>query len=117
MIGCYVTGIFPRPKRLIEITRAYDREIADERELEEAFEDTTLKVISAQLSADFNCITDGMLKWQDLIRPIAENLSGVKIGSLAKWFNNDTFYRKPVIMDDLGWKRSIVEKYIHQAST
>jgi 5-methyltetrahydropteroyltriglutamate--homocysteine methyltransferase len=113
MIGCYATGIFPRTKRLIEVTRAYDRGRTDERELEEAFEDATLEVINAQLSANFSYITDGMLKWQDLIRPIAENLIGVKIGSLARWFNNNTFYRKPVIMDDLRLKRSIVEKTIY----
>ena len=110
MNGCYLTGILPRPKELIEVTRAYDRERVNERELEEAFEDTTLKVVNAQLSAEFSYVTDGMLKWQDMFRPFTENLSGVKMGSLARWFNNNKFYRKPIIVDDMWRKKSIVEE-------
>jgi len=110
MIGCYVTGILPRPIELIDVTRAYDRGRVDERELERAFEDAALKVVNAQLSAELSYVTDGMLKWQDLLRPFTENLSGVKKGGLARWFNNNTFYRKPVIVDDLSRNRNIFEE-------
>jgi len=110
MIGCYITGILPRPKELVEVTRAYDRKRVGEGELEKAFEDATLKVINAQLSVGFSYITDGMLKWQDLFRPFTENLNGVKMGSLARWFNNNMFYRKPVIMNDIWREKSVVEE-------
>jgi len=110
MISCYVTGILPRPRKLVEITRAYERRRVGENELEKAFEDATLKVVNAQLSAGFSYITDGMLKWQDLLRPFAENLNGVKIGGLARWFNNNMFYRKPVIVDDIWREKNIVEE-------
>lgn len=110
MIGCYVTGILPRPKELIEVTRAYDRGRTNEIQLKKAFEDATLKVINAQVSANFSYITDGMLRWQDLLRPFTENLNGVKTGSLARWFNNNMFYRKPIIVGDLGRKKNIVEE-------
>ena len=109
MISCYVTGILPRPKELIEATRNYDRGRVSRGELEKAFEDATLKAINAQLSAGLSYITDGMLTWQDLLRPFTENLSGVKIGSLARWFNNNMFYRKPVIVDEIRRKKSIAE--------
>ena len=62
MIGCYVTGIFPRPKKLVEVTRAHDRGKVGEKELERAFEDATLKVINAQVSAGLSHITDGMIR-------------------------------------------------------
>jgi len=110
MIGCYLTGILPRPKELIKVTRAYDRGKANEDELEEAFENATVKVIDTQISDGFSYVTDGMLKWQDLFRPFTENLSGVKMGGLARWFNNDTFYRKPIIVGDVWRKKSIIEK-------
>jgi len=108
MIGSYITGILPRPKELIEVTRTYDRGEVSENELEKAFENATLKVVNAQLSAGFSYLTDGMLKWQDLLRPFTENLNGVKIEGLARWFNNNSFYRKPVIVDDICWKKRIV---------
>jgi 5-methyltetrahydropteroyltriglutamate--homocysteine methyltransferase len=109
MIGCYVTGILPRPRELMDATRAYDRGRVGEKELEKSFEDATLKVVNAQLSAGFSYIADGMLRWQDPLRPFTEDLSGVKIGSLARWFDNNTFYRKPVIVGDIRRKESIVD--------
>jgi len=110
MIGCYLTGIFPRPKELVEATRGYDRGKVDEKEFEKAFENSTLKVVNTQSSAEFSYLTDGMLKWQDLFRPFTENLSGVKAGSLTRWFNNNTFYRKPIIVGDIRRKQSIVKE-------
>jgi len=110
MIGCYVTGILPRPNELIDVTQAYDRGRVDEGGLEMAFQEATLKVVNAQLSAGLSHITDGMLRWQDLLRPFSENLEGVKIGGLARWFNNNVFYKKPVITGEIRRKKNIVEK-------
>jgi len=110
MISCYVTGILPRPNELIEFTRGYDRGRVDAEELERAFENAALKAVNAQLSAGFSYVNDGMLKWQDMLRPFTENLSGVKVGSLDRWFNNNTFYRKPVIIDEIQRKKNVVEK-------
>lgn len=108
MIGCYVTGILPRPKKLIEVTRAYDRKRVDKETLEKAFQEATREVIEVQAQAGLSYITDGMLKWQDLLRPFAENLKGLAVGSLARWFNNNTFYRKPIILDAIRRTKSIV---------
>ncbi|MEM0007337.1 MAG: hypothetical protein QXR89_03615 [Candidatus Bathyarchaeia archaeon] len=107
MIGCYVTGIMPRPKELIETTRAYDRRKVSTEELEKAFKEAAIKVIEAQVSAELSYITDGMLKWQDLLRPFTENLEGLKAGALARWFNNNTFYRKPVVQSEIKPKKGI----------
>jgi 5-methyltetrahydropteroyltriglutamate--homocysteine methyltransferase len=107
MIGSYVTGILPRSQELVELTRAYEREKVTGNKLEMAFDDATAKAIKVQESAGLTYITDGMLRWQDMLRPFTENLSGVKAGSLARWFNNNTFYRKPVIVGDIERKRSI----------
>jgi len=110
MTHCYATGIFPRPKEVIDVTRNYDRRRTGERELEKTFEKATLRIINTQLSAGFSYVTDGMLKWQDPLRPFTENLSGVKMGSLARWFNNNMFYRKPLIVDDLSRNKNIVKE-------
>ncbi|MDI6690343.1 MAG: hypothetical protein QME50_00550 [Candidatus Bathyarchaeota archaeon] len=107
MLGCYVTGIFPRPKELIETTRAYDRRRVGKEALEKAFKEATVKVIEAQTSAGLSYVSDGMLKWQDLLRPFTENLGGVKIGALARWFNNNTFYRKPIVLGEILRKKDI----------
>jgi 5-methyltetrahydropteroyltriglutamate--homocysteine methyltransferase len=100
-IGCYLTGILPRPEGLIESTRAYERGRISKKELEKAFKNATKEVITAQISAGLSYVTDGMLRWQDLLRPFTENLRGIHVGSLARWFNNNTFYRKPIIYNKI----------------
>ncbi|MGB9676195.1 MAG: hypothetical protein ACPL0C_03305 [Candidatus Bathyarchaeales archaeon] len=113
MLGCYVTGILPRPKELIEVTRAYDRKRVGEEELERAFKEATIKVIDAQISMGLSYVTDGMLKWQDLLRPFTENLEGVKTGALARWFCNNTFYRKPIVSGELLRKEDITLEMVN----
>ncbi|MEM1589167.1 MAG: hypothetical protein QXZ68_04830 [Candidatus Bathyarchaeia archaeon] len=110
MIGCYVAGALPRSKELIEITRAYDRKKASEETLEKAFKEATKNVIEAQVQAGLNYVTDGMLKWHDLLRPFTENLEGLKAGGLARWFNNNTFYRKPIITGVIRRTKNIIAK-------
>jgi methionine synthase II (cobalamin-independent) len=50
-----------------------------------------------------------MLRWQDLLRPFAENLEGVRPGSLTRWFNNNTFCLKPHITSNLRNVTSVTE--------
>jgi len=110
MIGCYVTGVLPRPSELIEKTRAYERRRISKKELEESFAKATDMVTKAQISAGLNYITDGMLRWQDLLRPFTEELKGITVESLTRWFNNNTFYRKPIITDSVKLEKEIVKK-------
>jgi len=114
MISCYVTGASPRSSELIRKTRAYERGKISKKELEESFEKATGTVIESQVSAGLSYITDGMLKWQDLLRPFT-NLKGITVGSLRRWFNNNTFYRKPVIKDYVKRERDVVINVTHLA--
>jgi len=113
MISCYVTGASPRSSELIRKTRAYERGKISKKELEESFEKATGTVIEAQISTGLSYITDGMLKWQDLLRPFTENLKGITVGSLRRWFNNNTFYRQPVIKDYVKRERDVVINVTH----
>ncbi len=113
MIGCYVTGILPRPEELIAATRLYTRGHIDRRALENAFIDATIKIIETQSAFGFTYLTDGMLRWQDLLRPFINGLNGVEMGSLSRWFNNNIFYRKPIIVRNMRRKKNIIEKAPH----
>jgi 5-methyltetrahydropteroyltriglutamate--homocysteine methyltransferase len=115
MISCYVTGALPRSNELISKTRAYERGRISKKELEESFEKATETVIEAQVSAGLSYITDGMLKWQDLLRPFTENLKGMTVGSLRRWFNSNTFYRKPIITDYVEREKDVVINVTHLA--
>jgi 5-methyltetrahydropteroyltriglutamate--homocysteine methyltransferase len=109
MISCYITGILPRPKELIRVTRSYVRGRIEEQELEEAFKEATSRAVKTQLAGGFSYVTDGMLEWQDMLRPFTTALDGVRTGSLARWFNNNTFYRRPMIVGEIQRNKRIVE--------
>jgi 5-methyltetrahydropteroyltriglutamate--homocysteine methyltransferase len=114
MIGSSVSGNLPRPQELIAKTRAYDRAKLSDEELETAYREATKQVIEWQMSAGLTHINDGLLKWQDLLRPFTEGLKGIEIGPMARWFNNNTFYKVPVVKAKINYDKPLTEKLIYR---
>jgi 5-methyltetrahydropteroyltriglutamate--homocysteine methyltransferase len=108
-----LTGIFPRSDELIQATRAFEKKKVDKAELKEHFANDTKKVIDLQVSHGLDTVNDGLLEWQDIFRPFSESLPGIKVGGVTRWFNNNTFYRIPIINDKLTSDGKILDKYVH----
>lgn len=113
MVYACFNGVFSRSDELIEATRAYERKKIDRDELKKHFETDTKRVIEFQISSNLDGIHDGFLEWQDIFRPFAEGLAGIKVGGVSRWFNNNTFYRKPIVIDKLVSDEKILERWIH----
>ena len=98
-----LTGVHPRSEGLIEATRAYERgrklrgRPVDRERLHRIFSEETKSLIDAQRRHGFSPITDGMLAWPDLLRPITTGFQGLEPGPLARWFDNNTFHRSPIV--------------------
>lgn len=107
MIGTSVSGNLPRPQELIAKTRAFDRAKLTEEDLEAAYLEATKRVIEGQ--AGLTHVTDGLLKWQDLLRPFTLGLGGVSLGPMARWFNNNTFYKVPIVERPISYKGPVTE--------
>lgn len=113
--GSYLVGIHPRPEPLIEATRAYDRKRLDAARLEELFDKERRSLIEAQADAGLTYLIDGLLNWQDLLRPFTESLDGLETGALTRWFDNNTFYRKPVVKTRVAWTNPVLSgRYIRR---
>ena len=78
------------------ITRWQRKELTD-AQLEEAFQDVTRAVIKEQEDAGLDLLTDGQIRWEDLVTPVAKKLKGFEINGLSRWFNNNTYYRRPIL--------------------
>jgi len=111
-IKCSISGCLPRPPRLISETRKYDRSRINEEELEAAYRTYTKEVIDYQVEQGLTYINDGYLRRQDLLRPFTTKLKGVETGQLYRWFNNNTFYRIPLIKGKLEGKAPFNETYL-----
>jgi 5-methyltetrahydropteroyltriglutamate--homocysteine methyltransferase len=110
MIDGYLTGAFPRSPKLIEATIDFEKGKIAETELEKEFSRTTSELIKLQISRRFGWVTDGMLRWNDLLRPFTIGLKGLEVGPLTRWFDNNTFYRKPIVVNKLEGNGKITLK-------
>jgi 5-methyltetrahydropteroyltriglutamate--homocysteine methyltransferase len=78
------------------LSRWQRQEISD-AQLEETFREVTRAVIREQEAAGLELVTDGQIRWEDLVTPIARRLSGFEINGLARFFNNNVYYRRPIL--------------------
>lgn len=106
-----MTGIHCRSKNLIEATRSFDRKRIGEQDLKTAFEKDAIELISLQKKAGFSYISDGMLKWNDLFRPFSENIPGIEVGAITRFFETNTFYKKPIVNSKIDSRGEFLEKY------
>lgn len=107
----HLTGAFPRSEALVELTRAAARGKVSENELEDGFRKEVLQLVMLQTEAEIDSVVDGQLNWQDLFRPFSEILTGIRPGSLTRWFDNNTFYRKPTIVEKVRYGGGSLDRY------
>ncbi len=106
-------GIHPRSEQLIEITRSYDRGKTDHVSVEKQIEQDTIDLVKLEESSGFENFSDGAFSWQDQLRPIVESLSGVTTGTrYDRWFDTNTFYKKPTVNGEVGIKQVDLKKFI-----
>ncbi|MGH2453958.1 MAG: hypothetical protein ACRDF5_09380 [bacterium] len=97
MAFAHLSGIFPRSEELIAASRAFERGRLDADSLLLQTEEEARRLVALQEEWGFDYVTDGLLRWQDLLRPLADELPGVHAGPVTRWFDNNSFYRRPVI--------------------
>ncbi|MGH2372667.1 MAG: hypothetical protein ACRDIC_04200 [bacterium] len=97
----HLVGIFPRSEKVVELTRAVERKRAGTDELAAAIANDEQSVIAIQREAGLDYVVDGQFRWQDLLRPLSDGIPGMHPGGIVRWFDNNSFYRRPVITDML----------------
>lgn len=102
-----LSGIFPRSEELVEATRGMDRRRVSPEDCEVARQADATAVVAAQRAARFAHVTDGQLSWQDLFRPLVDASNGLTAGALTRWFDNNTFYRRPQVRGELTLHRGL----------
>ena len=108
-----LVGIHPRSERLIKTFRAYSRKKIGFDELSKVLERESREIIKLQLDLNYRYVIDGMLRWHDLLRPLAEKLDGVEVDGLSRWFDNNLFYKKPVIVGEVKRTNKILKEYVY----
>jgi 5-methyltetrahydropteroyltriglutamate--homocysteine methyltransferase len=100
-ISTYLHGIYPRSEAVVAATRDLDRGRTTREAVDELYDQDLKELVQTQEEAGVDFFTDGLLRWQDLFRPILEACPGLKPGALVRWFDNNTFYRQAEVNGDL----------------
>lgn len=113
VLAAHLTGAFPRSEQLIEATRAAARGKISQAEVDTSLYDDIKAFAELQKTASLDSFVDGQLNWQDLFRPFSEVFTGIQLGGLTRWFDNNTFYKKPVIVDKVTFTGADLGRFFH----
>lgn len=94
-VTAYQHGIYPRSEALVQATRDEERGRTTPEAVDAVFEEDRRTFLDLQREARLDYLSDGLLRWQDLFRPIVDASDGLDARVLVRWFNNNSFFRAP----------------------
>ena len=89
----FAPGIYPRSEALVQATRDLDRGRTTEEAVAEQVEQDFRRLLEVQQEAGLDLVSDGMLRWQDHFRLLAEVADGLDARPLTRFLDTNTFYR------------------------
>jgi 5-methyltetrahydropteroyltriglutamate--homocysteine methyltransferase len=100
-IAAYQHGIYPRSEDVVAATRGLERGRTSLEEVDQAFRGDREDFIRVQREAGLDYNSDGLIRWQDIFRPLVEASGGLDARTLVRWFDNNSFFRAPQVSGDL----------------
>jgi 5-methyltetrahydropteroyltriglutamate--homocysteine methyltransferase len=94
-LQAFAPGIYPRSEALVQATRDLDRGRTGAEAVDEQAARDLDELIRVQQEAGLDLLADGMLRWQDLFRPLLEASDGLEPGPLTRFLDTNSFYRAP----------------------
>ena len=91
----FAPGIHPRSEALVQATRDLDRGRTSAEAVDAQFAHDLDELVRVQQEAGLDLLADGMLRWQDLFRPLLEASEGLEPGPLTRFLDTNSFYRAP----------------------
>jgi len=115
MITTTVVGSYPKPPRtdqpgasnefeLRRVLRALEKGEVTPEDLRQAQDRLVAEVISEQEQAGVDVVTDGHVRWNDLVTPFAGHMAGIELSGLLRYFANNVYYRRPVCVGPVEWR-------------
>jgi 5-methyltetrahydropteroyltriglutamate--homocysteine methyltransferase len=94
-VEAFAPGLYPRSEELVQATRDLDRGRTTPEAVDEQTDRDLAALVSAQQESGVDLLVDGMLRWQDVFRPLVEGSEGLETGALTRFLDTNTFYRAP----------------------
>ena len=115
MIIPALIGSLPRPVSLSKKLEQYYLGRLSEEKLEEAYRDHTRRAFENLRKAGIRVITDGLYRWDDIFNPLIRFIDGVEVNGLFKFYENNFFYRSPVVKGELSLRENPIPEWLNVA--
>lgn len=107
-VECYLNGMLPRSNLALQTGSSWLKGRETKENFEKLLEKETINMIELQQSMGFDYIIDGLLFWDDFLRPMADALglhrgnSNANENPVTRQIYTNTFYRKPIILNRIA---------------
>jgi 5-methyltetrahydropteroyltriglutamate--homocysteine methyltransferase len=108
-IAAYQYGIYPRSEAVVAATRGLERGRVAQGEVDDAYKADLEDFVTTQQEAGLDFLSDGLLRWQDIFRPLVKATDGLEARTLVRWFDNNSFFRAPEPTTELSPGRPATE--------
>lgn len=105
-----VVGSYPKPPDegqtfgVRSTLHKLERGEATVDDLKAAQDELARSIIKEQEEAGIDVVTDGHARWEDILTPFARHISGFEIGGLLRWFDNNVYFRRPIVTGKVDWR-------------
>ncbi|WP_297552664.1 5-methyltetrahydropteroyltriglutamate--homocysteine methyltransferase [Thermococcus sp.] len=115
MIVPALIGSLPRPVSLAKKIEQYSIGRLSKEKLEEAYREHTRRAFVKLRNAGIKVITDGLYRWDDIFNPLIRFIDGIEVDGLFKFYENNFFYRAPVVRGELSLRENPIPEWINVA--
>lgn len=105
-----VVGSYPKPPEegrpfpLRQSLQRVERGEATNDDVVAAQDSLVREAIGEQEAAGIDIVTDGHVRWDDIVTPFARHMAGFSIGGLRRFFDNNVYYRRPICTGEIEWR-------------
>ncbi|AWR97175.2 hypothetical protein DFR86_06095 [Acidianus sulfidivorans JP7] len=97
-----IIGSYPKSIALGKVISRYRASKISEDKLEKAIEKEEEKFFTIVKNINPFTTTDGLFRWDDIVDVTFSYVNGAEKGELMRFFDNNFYYRKPVIKKELS---------------
>jgi len=108
-----LAGAYPRtppPGQPFRLRAAYgrlERGEIDGAGFRAVQDDLVRELVAEQAAAGLELLTDGQVRWDDPLTPVALGLDGFESAGLLRWFDTNTYFRQPRALRPPTWRSPI----------
>jgi 5-methyltetrahydropteroyltriglutamate--homocysteine methyltransferase len=96
-LKAYAPGIYPRSEALVQATRDLDRGRVTQEAVDAQVAEDFRELVAVQEQAGLTLLSDGLLRWHDHFRPLADRSEGLDARPLTRFLDTNTFFRAVLV--------------------